>query len=57
MLGLNDIILKRKKVRNGVFAYMTQNGVIIEDQIYIGYSFTESIARHRRKFPIYKRKK
>jgi hypothetical protein len=54
MLGLNDIIIKRKKVRNGLYAYLTQSSVKIGDQSYIGYSLTDAISKFRRDFPAYK---
>lgn len=57
MLGLNDIIFKEKKVRNGIYAYVTQGGINIEEQSYIGYSLTEAITRYRQQFPAYKTKK
>ena len=57
MPGLNDIILKRKKVRNGVFAYATQGGINIDGQSYYFYSLTEAIAKFRRDYPAYKRRK
>jgi hypothetical protein len=56
-VGLNDIILKKKKVRDGVYAYLTQGGVIINKQSYIGYSLTEAIAKFRRDFPAYQKRK
>lgn len=57
MPGLNDIILKRKKVRNGVFAYVTQGGINIDGQSYYFHSLTEAIAKFRRDNPAYKRRK
>ncbi len=54
MLGLNDYIIKSKKVRNGVYAYVTQGGINIEGISYIGYSLTEAIAKYRKDFPAYK---
>ncbi len=53
MLGLNDIVLKEKKVRNGIYAYVTQGGININGQSYIGYSLTEAIAKFRKDFPAY----
>jgi hypothetical protein len=55
MLGLNDKILKKKKVRNGVYAYVTQGGININGQSYILYSLTDAIAKFRRDFPAYKK--
>ena len=52
-MGLNDIIFKTKKVRNGIYAYVTQGGININGQSYFGYSLTESIAKFRRDFPAY----
>ena len=57
MLGINDIILKKKKVRNGVIAYVTQGGINIDGQSYFCYSLTEAIAKFRRDYPAYKRNK
>jgi len=56
-VGLNDIILKKKKVRDGVYAYVTQGGVRINKQSYLGYSLTEAIAKFRRDFPVYQKRK
>jgi hypothetical protein len=55
MVGLNDVILKKKKVRNGIYAYVTTNGINIDDQSYIFYSLTEAIAKFRKDFPAYKK--
>lgn len=55
MLGLNDIILKKKKVRNGIFAYETQGGINIDGYSYYGYSLTEAINRYRQQYPAYKK--
>lgn len=56
-LGLNDIILKQKKVRNGLYAYLTQGGVNIDGIVYIGYSMTEAINRYRQQYPAYKKQR
>lgn len=53
MLGFNDTILKKKKVRNGIFAYVTQGGINIDGNSYIGYSLTQAIAKFRKDFPTY----
>lgn len=55
MLGLNDIILKKKKVRNGIFAYETQGGININGISYYGYSLTEAVSKFRKKYPAYRK--
>ena len=40
--------IKKKKIRNGVFAYQFSNGCVnIEGKKYFGYSLTESIKLFR----------
>jgi hypothetical protein len=54
MLGFNDIVIKKKKVRNGVYAYVTNGGININGQSYYFYSLTDAIAKFRRDYPAYK---
>jgi len=53
MLGFNDTILKKKKVRNGIYAYVTQGGININGITYLYYSLTEAITKFRRDYPAY----
>lgn len=54
MVGINDIIFKKKKVRNGIYAYVTQGGININGISYIGYSLTEAIIVFRKNYPAYR---
>ena len=45
---INNIIIKRKKVRNGIYATKDINGVInINGTTYFFYSMTEAIKKFR----------
>lgn len=52
-IGLNSVVLKRKKIRNGVYAYVTQGGINIEGISYLGYSLTDAIKVFRKNYPAY----
>jgi len=46
--------IKKKKVRNGIFAYQYSNILIeINGMRYYDYSMTEAISRFRKKYPAY----
>ena len=48
--------IKKKKVRNDLWAYQYQNGCIdIDGQKYFGFSMTQAIKLYVTRFPKYKR--
>lgn len=54
MLGLNDIVVSKTKVRKGIYAIRLKNGGIqIEDQLYLDYPLKDAISLWRKNNPIY----
>lgn len=53
-MNLFEQPIKKRKVRNGIYAYQYRNGVVnIEGEKYIFYSMTEAIKLFRKKYPAY----
>lgn len=51
-MDLFEAPIRIKKVRAGVDAYQYANGTInIDGEKYVGWSMTDAIALHRKKFP------
>ena len=52
-MGLNDVVLSKTKVRNGVYALRLQHGSIeIKGELFMFYTMREAISIWRRNNPI-----
>lgn len=51
MIFLNEHPIKKKKVREGVYAYLYRDGIEIDGETYLLYSLTEAIKHYRKNHP------
>lgn len=53
MVGLNDVIISKHRVRAGVYALKLQNGGIqIGEELYLDYSLKDAMKLWRNKNPV-----